>query len=182
VNSHQIFPQEIVLLVIDLQDKLMKAMPERERVVKNTRIMLELARLYDIPVIVTEQYPQGLGRTVPEVSEGLEGHHLLEKITFSACGSELKNILKGLGRTKLVVAGCETHVCVYQTVRDLIALDYVVYVAEDAVCSRFTSNYNNGLELMRNTGGIITNTETVVFDILQQAGTAEFKAMSRMIK
>lgn len=178
---YSVFPEECVLVVIDLQEKLMKVMPDREEVVRNTLILLELANQFQIPVVVTEQYPKGLGPTVPEITSQLKGNRLLEKITYSAC-PELVDQLKETGRGQVVVVGSETHICVYQTVRDLLAADFKVQVPCDAVCSRRTLNYENGLSLMRELGAVITNTETLVFDMLKKAGTKEFKVMSALVK
>lgn len=178
---YSVFPEECVLVVIDLQEKLMKVMPDREEVVRNTLILLELANQFQIPVVVTEQYPKGLGPTVPEITSQLKGNRLLEKITYSAC-PELVGQLKETDRGQVLVVGSETHICVYQTVRDLLAADFKVQVPCDAVCSRRTLNYENGLSLMREQGAVITNTETLVFDMLKKAGTKEFKVMSALVK
>lgn len=182
MNKLRMIPEEMVLLVIDLQERLLAAMDHKDLVVRNTNILLKLAELYKIPVIVTEQYPKGLGRTVPEIAEKLCDHTLIEKTRFSALVPELKEKLAALNRRRILVVGTETHVCVYQTVRDLLQEEYVVHVAKDAVCSRFTLNHENGLDLMREAGAVITNTETVVFDVLKEAGTTEFKTMSALVK
>lgn len=179
---HALSAEKAVLMVIDLQERLLRVMEEKERVIRNTRILLELASLYSIPVLVTEQYPEGLGRTVPEVQEKLGLYQLVEKVAFSAAVPELLEKLSHLNRPQILVVGTETHVCVFQTVRDLLAKGYEVYVVRDAVCSRFALNHENGLDLMKSAGAIITNTETVVFDILKKAGTEEFKVMSRLVK
>ncbi|NLB19216.1 MAG: isochorismatase family protein, partial [Syntrophomonadaceae bacterium] len=102
---------QAVLVIIDLQEKLMKVMPDREMVVNNTLILLELAHQFNIPVIVTEQYPRGLGPTLAEIKEVLKDHILLEKITFSA-GQDLTESLQKIGRKQIIVVGSETHVCV----------------------------------------------------------------------
>lgn len=178
---YRVFPEESVLVVVDLQEKLMKVMPNREEVVKNTLILMELANQFQIPVIVTEQYPKGLGPTVPEIASQLKGNRLLEKIAYSAC-PELVNELKATGRSQVLLVGSETHICVYQTVRDLLAAEFKVQVPCDAVCSRRSLNHENGLSLMRELGAVITNTETLVFDMLKRAGTKEFKVMSPLVK
>ena len=174
--------EETVLLVIDLQERLMRAVDRAEKVLHNAGLLLRLAGLMKIPVIVTEQYPQGLGMTVPEIKEVLPEHVLIEKKLFSAFVPELEQKLKDLNRPKIVVTGTETHVCVFQTVRDLVAAGYEVYVVQDGVGSRFKENYESGLELMRDLGAIITNTETVIFDLLKVAEGPVFKEMSRLLK
>lgn len=178
---YSVYPEESVLVVIDLQEGLMKAMSDREQVVRNTLILLELANQFQIPVIVTEQYPKGLGPTVPEIANQLKGNQLMEKIAFSAC-PELVARVNETGRSQILVAGSETHVCVFQSVRDLLAADFKVQVPCDAVCSRRTLNHENGLSLMKELGAVITNTETLVFDALKKAGTPQFKVMSPLVK
>lgn len=172
-----------LLLVIDLQDKLMKAMKYRDAVVKNTNLLLKLAGETGVPVVVTEQYPQGLGPTVPQLKENFpSGTEVIEKMSFTACTMDTRKALFAYNRPKIIVAGSETHVCVYQTVRDLIQAGYTVHVVEDAVCSRFTTNYRSGLGLMKEMGAVITNAETIFFDILKTSGTPEFKALSPLLK
>lgn len=175
-------PESTILLIIDLQEKLMNAMSDREKVYKNTELLLETAKQLAIPVIVTEQYPRGLGRTVPEVAEKLAEHTLIEKTCFSACTDEFGTALQNTGRSTILITGSETHICVFQTARDLAAQGYDVYVVLDAVCSRFETNYLNGLDLMKEAGAVITNTETVIFDLLKEAGTPAFKAISPLLK
>jgi len=170
-----------IIVVIDLQEKLMPAMPDREKVYKNTGILLKTAQQLQIPVVVTEQYPKGLGPTVAEIKECLTNYEYLEKISFSAYDA-LKEVLADSDRKTVIIVGSETHVCVFQTVRDLIAAGYYVHLVKDAVCSRFDVNHSNGLELMRDLGAVITNTETVVFDLFKVSGTPEFKAISALIK
>lgn len=178
---YRVYREESVLVVIDIQERLMKVMSDREQVIRNTLILLELANQFQMPVIVTEQYPKGLGPTVPEIAAQFKGNCLLEKITFSAC-PELVDQVKQTGRNQIIVVGSETHVCVFQTVRDLLESDFRVQVPCDAVCSRHVLNYKNGLSLMREMGAVITNTETLVFDMLKKAGTKEFKVMSPLVK
>jgi nicotinamidase-related amidase len=178
---YRVYPEKSALVIIDIQEKLMKVMSDRDQVVRNTLILLELANQFQLPVIVTEQYPKGLGPTVPEIAAQLKGNRLIEKITYSAC-PELADEVKETGRSQVIVVGSETHICVLQTVRDLLASGFAVQVPCDAVCSRRTLNQENGLSLMREMGAVITNTETVVFDMLKRAGTKEFKVMSPLVK
>lgn len=182
MSKFRLEQNDAVLVIIDLQEKLMKAMADREKVYKNTNLLLAAAYQLHIPVIVTEQYPRGLGATVSEIKDNLQDYTYIEKVTFSACGETLLKSLKKLGRHTIIITGSETHVCVFQTVRDLVALDYQVHAVKDAICSRFDVNYQNGLELMKDLGAVVTNAETVVFDLLQVAGTPDFKAISPLIK
>lgn len=181
-DKYKLNTDDTVLMIIDLQEKLMNAMKDKERVYKNSNILLKAAKQLNIPVILTEQYPKGLGITVDEIKNNLPKHFYLDKITFSACGDNLNSELSRLGRKNIIVTGSETHICVFQTVRDLLALGYNIHLAKDAVCSRTDENYNNALELMREMGAVITNTETILFDLLKLAGTPDFKVISPLIK
>lgn len=171
-----------ILLVIDIQERLVPAMKYGGKVIKNTNILITIAKTLGIPIMVTEQYSKGLGKTVPEVAGYLDGANTYEKITFSGCTTEVISALNQIGRKKVIITGMETHVCVFQTVRDLLGLGYQVFVAMDAVCSRSKENYQNALSLMATMGAVITNTETVFFDLMKEAGTPQFKELSRLIK
>ena len=173
---------EAVLLIVDIQERLVSAMKYGEKIIRNTNRLISFANNLGIPIIVTEQYPKGLGKTVSDVSNNLGESLTYEKITFSGCTSEVTSALNGLGRKKIIIAGMETHVCVFQTVRDLLAHDYQVFVVGDAVCSRTKENYQNGLSLMLSMGAVVTNTETVFFDLMKEAGTPLFKELSKLIK
>ncbi|MGE5396144.1 MAG: isochorismatase family protein [Chitinophagales bacterium] len=182
MNSYRLTSENVLILVIDLQEKLLRAMPDRDPVTRNTTLLLKLAELFEIPVIVTEQYPRGLGKTIPEIQNQLGEHFLIEKVQFSAYLPELSRKIDELKRKQILVVGTETHVCVFQTVRDLVEAGFNVHVAKDAVCSRFPLNHQNGVDLMQGLGAVITNTETVIFDILGAAGTEPFKVMSPLVK
>ncbi|MHB8072376.1 hydrolase [Desulfosporosinus fructosivorans] len=182
MNKYDLIESDVVLLVIDTQDRLVPAMKYGEQVIQNTNTLISVAKRLGVPIIVTEQYPKGLGKTVSEVSNNLEGALTYEKTSFSGCTSEVTSALKGLGRKKIIITGMETHVCVFQTVRDLLANGYQVFVVGDAVCSRTKGNYLNGLSLMSSMGAVVTNTETVFFDLMKQAGTPLFRELSKLIK
>ncbi len=180
MDRFTLIQDDCVLLVIDVQEKLLQAMKHGQKVVKNTNILLEIVKALGIPVLVTEQYPKGLGKTVPELN--IDDAGAFEKVCFTACTDDVKEKMGQYGRKKVIVTGMETHVCVFQTVRDLIRLGYQVFVVEDAVCSRSKENYKNGLSLMKEMGAVITNTETVFFDLMKEAGTPQFKELSKLIK
>ncbi len=182
MTKHCLHADQSMFLIIDLQENLMKVMKYADKVYKNTLLILATCHRLGMPVTVTEQYPKGLGRTVPEVADHLGEHNLLEKISFSACTEDALKVLRELNRRQVLVAGSETHVCVFQTVRDLLAVGFEVYVLRDAVCSRFKDNYKNALKLMEREGAIITDAETVVFDLLKVAGTPQFKAIAPLLK
>lgn len=174
--------EEAVFMVIDIQERLAPVMKYRDQVIQNTNILVAVAISLGIPVIVTEQYPQGLGKTVPEIGSNLSTASTYEKITFSGWTEDVAAALDGLGRRKIIVTGMETHVCVFQTVRDLLANNYQVFVVGDAVCSRTKGNYLNSLSLMSLMGAVIVNTETVFFDLMKKANTPEFKKLLPLIK
>jgi nicotinamidase-related amidase len=182
LNKYVLIGEEVVFLIIDIQDRLVPSMKYGEQVIQNTNIIISLAKKLGVPIIVTEQYPKGLGKTVSDVSNNLEGALTYAKTTFSGCTSEVTSSLEGLGRKKIVITGMETHVCVFQTVRDLLDNGYQVFVVADAVCSRTKENYRNGLALMSSMGAVVTNTETVFFDLLKQADTPLFRELSKLIK
>lgn len=182
MNKYILIREEAVLLVIDIQDRLVPAMKYGELVIRNTNILIPLAKKSGIPILATEQYPKGLGKTVSELSVNLEEALTFEKVSFSGCTREVTSALKKLGRKKIIITGMETHVCVFQTVRDLLTQGYQVFVVRDAVCSRTKENYLNGLSLMSSMGAVVTDTETVFFDLMMEAGTPLFKEFSKLIK
>jgi nicotinamidase-related amidase len=177
---------QAALLVIDVQERLGKAMdPERyARVLQNTRTLVKGANVLGLPVFVTEQYPKGLGPTEPSLAELLAPESTpVEKLAFS-CGAvkEVARRLYTSGRKQILVAGMETHVCVFQTVRDLVAGGYQPFVARDATLARTPENHELGLTLMREAGATISSTETMLFDLLGEAGTPEFKQIAPLLK
>ncbi len=174
--------EETLLLVIDIQERLARVMEQKDEVIRNTQILLRSAREMDIPVVTTEQYPKGLGPTVAELSGLLDPGRIFSKNSFTACTGEVSEELSSLGRKKILIAGMETHVCGFQTCRDLIGAGFQVFLVRDAVCSRSRDNWKNGLELIKEMGGRITNTETAVFDLLKVSGTEEFRTLSKLIK
>jgi nicotinamidase-related amidase len=175
---------DALVLIVDVQDRLAPAMPPDAlaRVVKYGRALVGAARELGLPVLATEQYPKGLGRTIPELREVLPAP-ALEKVHFS-CGADpaFAAALESTRRRQVVIAGMETHVCVFQTARDLVAMGYAVHVCADAVSSRTEEHRRWGLELCREAGAIVTTAETAIFDLLHLAGTAEFKKVAPLVK
>lgn len=182
MDKYRLIKEESLLLVIDIQERLVPVMDYKDQVIKNTEILAKAAKEMDIPIVVTEQYPKGLGKTVPELNEVLSDAQLFEKNVFTAYTEEVKEAIEKSGKKKIIITGMETHVCVFQTVRDLIEDGYQVFVAKDAVSSRTKMNYRNGLDLMYQVGATISNTETIAFDLLKISGTPEFKIISKLIK
>lgn len=182
MEKYSLNREETLLMIIDIQDRLVPVMSDRDQVIHYSKILLHAAEEMNFPVLVTEQYPKGLGRTVPELLELVGEEQIFVKNSFTACTDQVKEELERHGRKKILIAGMETHVCVFQTARDLLAAGYQVFLASDAVTSRTRFNYLNGLDLIQSMGAVITNTETAVFDLLKVSGTSEFKAMSALIK
>jgi len=167
------------LVVVDVQEGFRKAIPDFERVAKATATLIEGAEALGVPVVITEQYPKGLGETAPEVAEHLpDGTEPLEKLVFSAAEAEGFDLG---GRDQALVCGVETHVCVNQTVLDLLESGLDVEVAEDAVGSRTEENKRVGLHKMERAGAVLTSVETALFELLGRAGTDEFKLIQKLI-
>jgi nicotinamidase-related amidase len=167
------------LLVIDVQEAFRKAVPSFGDVARGTVALIRGAEATGVPIIVTEQYPKGLGRTVDEVAEELPGSlEPIEKVCFSA--PEAEGFDLG-GRSQALVCGIEAHVCVNQTVLDLLDQGVEVHVALDAVGSRFPESKEVGIEKARRAGAVITNVETALFELVGRAGTDEFKEIQRVV-
>ena len=172
------------VLVIDVQSRLTPSMPPEAlaRVVKYARALIGAGKELGLPVIATEQYPKGLGETIPELRDVLPSPPLA-KMHFS-CGADpaIAAALEKTGRRQILVSGMETHVCVFQTVRDLVSMGYEVHVCSDAVSSRTEEHRRIGLDLCREAGATITTAETAIFDLLHVAGTPEFKKVAPLVK
>ena len=169
------------LLVVDVQEKLVPAIATAGRIVWNVRRLIDGASLLGLPVVASEQYPQGLGPTVPELASRLE--HRPAKLSFS-CG-ELPELFADLRRQnveKLLLCGIETHVCVQQTALDLLADGWRVYVAADATGSRHDLDHQVALRRMESSGAVITTAEAALFEWCQAAGTPEAKQISRIVR
>jgi len=165
--------------VVDVQEAFRKAIPDFERIAKAAATLIEGAEAIGIPIVITEQYPKGLGETVPEVAEYLpDGVQPLEKVVFAASEAEGFDLE---GRDQAVVCGIETHVCVNQTALDLLASGVEVQIAEDAVGSRTDENKRVGLHKMEQAGATLTSVETALFELLGRAGTDEFKQIQKLI-
>lgn len=179
-------PARSALLVIDIQERLAAAMPPDalESVTRNTTILIETMREFNLPVLVSEQYPRGLGPTLPQILACLpEGARPLEKLAFSCLGEPaLAAQIEQLAGYDLIVCGIETHVCVLQTALDLLAAGRRVFVAADAVCSRTAANRQLGLDLLRQAGAVLGSAEIFAFGLLRAAGTERFKRISRLVK
>ena len=171
-----------ILFIVDIQARLAPAVPGADDIIARTAILLAAAARLGVPVVASEQYPQGLGHTDARLALP-EGGRTFAKLAFSAAGDPaIVAHLQGLGRRQLVLCGMETHVCVLQTALGLQALGWDVAVAADAVGSRHAERRRLGLERMRDQGIAIVDSEMVVFEWLGAAGTPEFKELSRLIR
>jgi nicotinamidase-related amidase len=168
-----------VLVMIDLQEAFRPAVERFEEVAGNAAILAQAARILELPIVVTEQYPRGLGDTVPEVARHLEGIPRVEKVVFSAARAEGFDLS---GRDQALICGIEAHVCVSQTAHDLLERGLEVQVVADAVSSRTASNRELGLAKMERAGALRTSTETALFELLERAGSPEFKAVQELVR
>jgi nicotinamidase-related amidase len=175
---------DALVLLIDVQDKLARAMPPEgmARLTKNAGVLLKVARRLGLPIVASEQYKKGLGETIPELRELLASAPI-EKLEFS-CGASkpVAREILNTRRRQVIVAGMEAHVCVFQTVRDLLRGGFTVFLPQDAIVSRTEDNRQVGLRLCEKAGATITSTETVLFDLLGVAGTPEFKELAPLIR
>src|SRR5574340_770156 len=139
-----------VVVIVDIQERLADAMTEKQKVITNCVHLIEAAKLFQIPIVLTEQYPKGLGQTVSEIKNSLPSYDPIEKITFSCCKEPLFiNVVSGHKKKNIILAGMETHVCVLQTCLELLKEGYNVHLVNDAVCSRSEDDFRTGIELMR---------------------------------
>jgi nicotinamidase-related amidase len=178
-----ITPEETLLLVIDVQGRLAQSVYASDSVIGALGRMIRASRILEVPVLVTEQYPKGLGRTVDALMELLPGAQPVEKLSFSCCGDEgFMHRLRAFGRNDILLAGMETHVCVYQTAVELLDFGYNVHLLTDAVSSRTEENRMLGIRCIEKAGGALSSTEMAMFELLRQAGTDRFKAVSAILK
>lgn len=175
--------QNAVLILIDYQEKLVPAMHDRERLVTNVLKLVRGAAAFELPVIITEQYPQGLGPTLPEISGLLPGVTPLAKTCFSACDDDaFLQTLRATGRGQVLLAGIETHICVYQTALALVRDGWQVQVVTDCCASRDPANETAALRRMEAAGVSPSNTEMALFELLKVAKGEVFKQISRIVK
>ena len=172
-----------LLIVTDVQGKLAQIMFEREALFKNIGIIIDGFKILNIPILWLEQYPEGLGPTVKEVSSHLEGYMPMPKKVFSALKDRnILNRFNKLGRDQILMTGIETHICIYQTSMNLISMGIETHIVRDAVSSRTIDNKNTGIEKIAGAGGHITSVETALFELLGIAEGEAFKKILRLVK
>ena len=178
-------PNHCALIVIDIQEKLLPPIFRKEQLVRNAQLLIRLAGILKIPTLMSTQYSNGLGNTVPEIASLLPDVQPLEKVAFSCFGSDVFcSALKRVpgNRNTVLLCGMETHICVAQTALAALREGYLVHVAADAVSSRTELNWQIGLDRMRAAGAVISSTEMVIYEALGSSGTSEFKDMLKHLK
>ncbi len=171
------------LVVVDVQGKLASLMHQRTQLYQHLGLCIQAADLLELPILWVEQYPQGLGPTVPEVRQWLGDRSPLVKNSFSCCGEPAFNqALEASGRRQIVLTGIEAHVCVYQTAVDLLARGYTVQVNQDAISSRHPDNRQLGLARMQAAGALITSSEMLLFELMRSSAHPQFRAVSALLK
>ncbi len=175
--------ENCVLLVVDIQEKILPAMYESEKLLENTLKLIRGIKVLGLPIFYTEQYPKGLGNTVQLIKDELTETEPIGKMAFSCLGAgNLFEDLKQKDVKKVIICGIESHVCILQTAFDLLANGFSVYLPADAVASRRKFDYETALQRMSKNGVEITLTESVLFELLQVCGTDQFKQISKIVK
>ena len=185
MSLRKMTPQNTALAVIDIQEKLFKIMNERitAQMIRNTGMLASVFKHFDAPILLTEQYPRGLGHTAAGLAPYLEGITPIEKDTFSACGCP--DFIEALGSSacdNVILVGMETHICVLQTALDLVELGYSVYVGTDAIQSSSKLRWQGGMDAMKSAGVTLVPTETLLFQMFVRAGTDDFRALTKIMK
>jgi len=179
----RILKEETIAIVIDVQEKLLPHIHDNERILNNSVILLEGLKVLDVPLLVSEQYRKGLGPTVEEIQHSFPSFQPMEKMTFSCCDDQdIMSILKEKGRKNVILLGIETHVCVLQTVLDLIENGFQPVVIEDCTSSRKPSDKEIAIKRMRQEGAIVSSYESILFELARVSGTETFKSISRLVK
>lgn len=175
--------EETAAVIIDFQERLFPFIYDNEKLAKNAVRLIKGLKALDIPMIVTQQYTKGLGSTSSEISEAIGEYNHIEKGSFSCCGSEeFCTSLKNAGKKNIIVTGIESHVCVLQTVIDLLEMGYQPVLIEDCVSSRNLEDKRIAIERMRSEGAIISSYESILFELTVVSGTDTFKAISKIVK
>jgi len=176
--------EDCVLGVIDIQERLLPPIFEKERLVRNSQLLIRLANILSLPVVVSTQYSKGLGRTIPEIASLLPNVRAVDKLEFGCFGNgEFCSAISVLaGRNTLLLCGMESHICVMQTALGALNQGLTVHVAADAVSSRSELNWKLGLERMKEAGAVISSTEMMIYELMSKSGSAEFKEMLQYLK
>ncbi len=185
MDKYSINKDNALIMLIDVQEKLFKVMNEKVQaaLIKNCTILLRTASEFNIPLVVTEQYRKGLGKTIPELAELTEGAPNMEKLFFDCMkDEEIKKTVSSTGKKTVILTGIESHICVFQTAISLLEAGFRVFIADDAVGSRSKKDWKSALSALAGAGAVIYPTETIAFMIIEKAGTPEFKAISPLFR
>ncbi len=185
VARRPLHPEHCALIVVDIQEKLLPPIFNKETLVKNSQLLIRLAKILSIPVMVTTQYSKGLGSVVPEIASLLVDVSAIDKLEFSCFGSDqFRTRLKQLpgNRNTVLLCGMEAHICVMQTAIGALNEGYLVHVASDAVGSRAEWNWEIGLDRMKASGAVISSTEMMMYELLRCSGTPQFKELLQYLK
>lgn len=187
--------KQALLLIVDIQESFRKVLPDLDELISGITTLAKAAKILQLPTVVTEQYPKGLGKTLEEITSCLGQSKSFAKTSFSCAGAHshadeldlnsaqtFMDYLESTGRKQIIVCGMETHVCVSQTVHDLLQYGYQMHVVADAVSSRFFKNKEIGLQKMLAAGAIITSVETALFEMLGNSDVVSFKAIQQLVK
>lgn len=184
MHSNILRPEQTAFLTIDVQEAFRQSIADFDRIARRISIFVQAAQLLNVPILITEQYPKGLGRTVSEIAEVLSAEtEFIEKTAFSSCGARaFVEKLEKCGAKQIVVAGIEAHVCVNQTVHDLLEQNYQVHLLADCISSRSTENKQIALAKMQQSGAILSSVEMALFELMRDARHEQFKAIQKLIK
>jgi len=181
-NPHLVSAADTGLLVVDVQEKLFPMIMRPEAVERDILFLLDVAAILKIPTLATEQYPKGLGATIPSVAAKLTGPRP-EKLTFSCCGNrEVVEFFHRQARPKIIMVGIETHVCVQQTALSLLLENFQVFLPVDAVSCRYPLDHHTAIRRMEQAGVVPTTVETLAFELVGAAGSPEFKEISKLVQ
>lgn len=185
IVRRQLEADQCALIVVDIQEKLLPPIWQKEQMLRNSQLLIRLARILKIPALVTTQYAKGLGGTVPEIASLLPESSPIDKLMFSCFGSDVFcSMLKRLPgqRNTVLLCGMEAHICVTQTALAALREGYLVHVASDAVSSRTESNWRIGLDRMRDAGAVISSAEMMIYELLRSSGAPAFREMLPYLK
>jgi len=182
-SNHLINKNDASLVVVDVQEKLFPYVKNKEEIKSRIIKLIKTAKLFSIPTLISEHYPKGLGRTIEEIKKEVEGIPKIDKVTFSCGGSKaFVEKINSFGRKKIILCGIETHICVAQTAFDLLENGYEIFVVVDAISSRNDIDHDTGIKRMSKAGVIITTSEAVMYELMEEAGTPLFKEFLKLVK
>ena len=182
-HPHLLSKGKVILVLVDIQEKLLKVMWKKDELVLNISKLIKAFKIMEIPILLTEQYPRGMGKTDKSISELVKETEAIEKICFSCMGKdEFSKRIKSSGKDQVVLCGIESHICVLQTALDLLHQGYFVYIPYDGTSSRKESDYKNALNRMQKDGVVIGSVESAIFELLKVADSPAFRKILDIIK